>query len=74
MCRSSSRSQYPAPRRRQVTKETNNAAIEHAIGQGQVEELIQQAQAELSLAQKVAQWKAWGKLEEPAPQAQWKWP
>lgn len=43
-------------------------AIEQEIGGGLVEELIHSAQDELSLAEKMIQWKPWEPLEDPAPE------
>eukprot|EP00042_Codosiga_hollandica_P023407 m.92720 g.92720 ORF g.92720 m.92720 type:complete len:120 (-) comp51169_c0_seq1:110-469(-) len=48
--------------------------IEAQIGQGQIEELIQQAQAELNLVGKIQEWKAWEPLTEQPLKGQWKWP
>lgn len=41
--------------------------IEQRVGSGLAEELIQIAQDELNLAQKMALWKPWEQLEEAAP-------
>lgn len=41
--------------------------IEQQVGSGLAEELINIAQDELSLAQKMVQWKPWEQLEDPAP-------
>lgn len=41
--------------------------IEQQIGSGLAEELIHTAQDELSLAEKMLQWKPWEPLEESAP-------
>eukprot|EP00040_Diaphanoeca_grandis_P005314 m.32302 g.32302 ORF g.32302 m.32302 type:complete len:124 (-) comp16622_c0_seq1:173-544(-) len=49
-------------------------AIEAQIGAGQAEVLILAAQKELSLAEKMLEWKAWEPLEEQPSQDQWKWP
>merc|ERR1711893_27408 len=48
--------------------------LEAKINGGQVEELILQAQRELSLSRKMIEWQAWQPLIEPAPANQWKWP
>ncbi|OMH83977.1 NADH dehydrogenase [ubiquinone] 1 alpha subcomplex subunit 5 [Zancudomyces culisetae] len=49
------------------------ASIEEKIGNGQIEELIIAAKEELSLLNKVAEWKVWEKLaEEPLPD-QWQY-
>ncbi|KAL7751527.1 hypothetical protein RI367_002990 [Sorochytrium milnesiophthora] len=45
--------------------------VEQAIGEGPIEMVIKQAEAELSLAQKMQEWQPWGKLETPAPVGQW---
>lgn len=50
------------------------AALEKAIGCGQVEELIVQAENELVLARKMLGWKPWEKLVQPTPPKQWDWP
>ncbi|KAH8323682.1 hypothetical protein KR067_002206 [Drosophila pandora] len=55
----------------------NNKSIpdlERAVGCGQVEELIVQAENELVLARKMLGWKPWEKLVQQAPPKQWDWP
>ncbi|KAJ1913768.1 hypothetical protein H4219_005068 [Mycoemilia scoparia] len=47
------------------------SAIEEAIDAGNIEEVIMAAKDELELAAKVAEWKAWEPLAEPAPAGQW---
>lgn len=47
---------------------------EKKIDGGMVEELIVQAQDELSLAAKANEWKMWSDLEEHPVRGQWKWP
>ncbi|KAJ3007335.1 UNVERIFIED_CONTAM: hypothetical protein HDU68_003574 [Siphonaria sp. JEL0065] len=46
--------------------------IEAKIDNGQIEELIKQAEDEISLVGKVAEWEAWKPLEVKAPEGQWK--
>lgn len=50
------------------------ADIEKAINCGQVEELIVQAENELTLARKMLGWKPWEPLVAQAPKTQWQWP
>ncbi|KAH8239921.1 hypothetical protein KR032_009352 [Drosophila birchii] len=57
-----------------VAKNKDIAALEKAVGCGQVEELIVQAENELVLARKMLGWKPWEKLVQPAPAKQWDWP
>jgi len=55
----------------------NAATIEEAeakINCGQIEEVIIQAENELSLSRSMLEWKAWEPLCEAAPENQWKWP
>ncbi|KAJ1957789.1 hypothetical protein EC988_000652 [Linderina pennispora] len=47
--------------------------IEALIDGGQLEELIKVANDELTLIGKMAEWKAWEPLEEPAPPRQWEY-
>ena len=49
-------------------------ALEKAIGCGQAEELILQAEKELMLARKMLGWKPWDSLVKKAPSNQWQWP
>ncbi|KAG7159264.1 NADH dehydrogenase [ubiquinone] 1 alpha subcomplex subunit 5-like 2, partial [Homarus americanus] len=54
--------------------ETDVLKLEKAISGGQIEEVIQQAENELTLARKMLEWKPWEPLvQEPTP-GQWKWP
>ncbi|TRY58904.1 hypothetical protein DNTS_003113 [Danionella cerebrum] len=48
--------------------------LEQKINCGQIEEVIEQAVAELSLSRKMVMWKPWEPLIEEAPAKQWKWP
>lgn len=48
--------------------------LEQKINGGQVEEMIQQARKELTLARNMLQWKPWEPLQQDAPHNQWKWP
>lgn len=50
------------------------AGIETKINCGQAEEIVLQAQRELSLARKMLMWKPWEPLVEEPPKNQWKWP
>ncbi|KAJ2780905.1 G4 quadruplex nucleic acid binding protein [Coemansia javaensis] len=49
------------------------AAIERLIGGGQIEELVGQAEDEMRLVSRMAEWRAWEPLEEPAPPRQWEY-
>ncbi|KAI0662787.1 NADH2 dehydrogenase [Cubamyces menziesii] len=51
----------------------NVAAIEKELDEGQIEESLDIAQDELSLAQKMLQWKAWEPLEEKPQPGQWQY-
>ncbi|XP_020658785.1 NADH dehydrogenase [ubiquinone] 1 alpha subcomplex subunit 5 [Pogona vitticeps] len=57
-----------------VKTEPNIEKLENKINCGQIEEVILQAQSELSLARKMVQWKPWEPLVEEPPADQWKWP
>ncbi|KAJ2708846.1 hypothetical protein H4R19_004546 [Coemansia spiralis] len=58
---------------RQSIVESNDdpAAIERLINAGQIEELVEQAEDELRLVSRMAEWRSWEPLEEPAPPRQW---
>ncbi|ESN92129.1 hypothetical protein HELRODRAFT_181748 [Helobdella robusta] len=57
-----------------VHSEPNIAKLEAKINGGMAEELIVQAEKELTLARKMLEWKPWeGPVKEP-PHNQWKWP
>ncbi|XP_070558694.1 NADH dehydrogenase [ubiquinone] 1 alpha subcomplex subunit 5-like [Ptychodera flava] len=58
-----------------LVKTTSNVTeLENKIGSGQVEEVILQADAELQLARKMAEWQPWEPLVGEAPAGQWEWP
>ncbi|XP_001630687.2 NADH dehydrogenase [ubiquinone] 1 alpha subcomplex subunit 5 [Nematostella vectensis] len=57
-----------------VEQETDIEALEKKLKAGQVEEVIRQAENELSLAEKMRVWKPWEPLQTPPPVGQWKWP
>ncbi|KAJ2698617.1 hypothetical protein FB645_005591 [Coemansia sp. IMI 203386] len=56
-----------------VEQHEDAARIEELINCGQIEELVDQAQDEIGLISRMAEWKAWEPLEEPAPPRQWEY-
>ncbi|CAG9769578.1 unnamed protein product [Ceutorhynchus assimilis] len=48
--------------------------VEKEIGCGQIEEIIVQAENELSLSRKMLAWKPWDALVNQPPPGQWSWP
>ncbi|XP_033647331.1 NADH dehydrogenase [ubiquinone] 1 alpha subcomplex subunit 5-like [Asterias rubens] len=57
-----------------VKEEPNIQKLEKKINCGQIEEVILQAEAELSLARNMKEWNSADPLKEEAPTGQWKWP
>lgn len=61
--------------RAQIVKSTDCVqTMEKQIGCGQIEEVIVQAENELSLSRKMLTWKPWESLVNEAPASQWAWP
>ncbi|KNC74952.1 hypothetical protein SARC_12512 [Sphaeroforma arctica JP610] len=57
-----------------VEKFEDPILIENEIDCGQIEEIVLQAKAELSLANKMLNWEAWKPNEHKVPPKQWQWP
>ncbi|XP_031961168.1 NADH dehydrogenase [ubiquinone] 1 alpha subcomplex subunit 5 isoform X2 [Corvus kubaryi] len=55
-------------------EETDVQKLQDKLNSGQIEEVIVQAENELSLARKMIQWKPWEPLVEEPPSDQWRWP
>ncbi|KAB5542053.1 hypothetical protein PHYPO_G00087020 [Pangasianodon hypophthalmus] len=66
--------QLIAERLNHVKSEPDVEKLEKKINCGQIEEVIAQAESELALSRKMAEWKPWEPLIEDAPANQWKWP
>ncbi|XP_048798952.1 NADH dehydrogenase [ubiquinone] 1 alpha subcomplex subunit 5 [Lagopus muta] len=57
-----------------VQTETDVQKLQDKLNSGRIEEVIVQAENELSLARKMLQWKPWEPLVEEPPTDQWRWP
>uniref|UniRef100_A0A8D0HFD8 NADH dehydrogenase [ubiquinone] 1 alpha subcomplex subunit 5 n=1 Tax=Sphenodon punctatus TaxID=8508 RepID=A0A8D0HFD8_SPHPU len=57
-----------------VNSEPDVQKLENKMNSGQLEEVILQAESELTLARKMVQWKPWETLVDEPPADQWKWP
>ncbi|CAL1569226.1 unnamed protein product [Knipowitschia caucasica] len=66
--------QLVSDRLRHVKTEPDVEKLEQKISCGQIEEVIFQAECELSLSRKLSEWKTWEPLVEEPPPNQWKWP
>ncbi|KAG8901387.1 hypothetical protein FRB99_005340, partial [Tulasnella sp. 403] len=49
------------------------SAVENQLGEGQIEEVLQSAKAELNLVGKMIEWKAWEPLQDKPPAGQWEY-
>ncbi|KAJ1666958.1 hypothetical protein EV178_001872 [Coemansia sp. RSA 1646] len=60
--------------RLKIAEENEDVAeIEKLADAGQIEELISQAQDEIKLISKMAEWRAWEPLEDQIPPRQWEY-
>ena len=57
-----------------ASTETEDTKIEARLKQGQMEELVDQARRECSLAEKMITWEPWKPSLGPPPPGQWDWP
>ncbi|XP_010212689.1 PREDICTED: NADH dehydrogenase [ubiquinone] 1 alpha subcomplex subunit 5 [Tinamus guttatus] len=57
-----------------VQTEKDVQKLEDKLNSGHIEEVILQAENELSLARKMTQWKPWEPLVDEPPSDQWRWP
>uniref|UniRef100_A0A2D4NE01 NADH dehydrogenase [ubiquinone] 1 alpha subcomplex subunit 5 n=1 Tax=Micrurus spixii TaxID=129469 RepID=A0A2D4NE01_9SAUR len=57
-----------------VKAEPDVQRLENKLNSGQIEEVILQAENELSLAKKMLKYRPWEPLVEEPPENQWKWP
>uniref|UniRef100_A0AC35TWP3 NADH dehydrogenase [ubiquinone] 1 alpha subcomplex subunit 5 n=1 Tax=Rhabditophanes sp. KR3021 TaxID=114890 RepID=A0AC35TWP3_9BILA len=57
-----------------VEKEDNIQKLEQQIGMGQIEEVIEQAEFELTTARAILETKAWEPLPAKPAEEQWRWP
>ncbi|XP_013927375.1 PREDICTED: NADH dehydrogenase [ubiquinone] 1 alpha subcomplex subunit 5 [Thamnophis sirtalis] len=57
-----------------VKAEHDVQRLEKKLNSGQLEEVILQAENELSLAKKMLKYRPWEPLVEEPPENQWKWP
>ncbi|KAJ1931978.1 hypothetical protein GGF37_007212, partial [Kickxella alabastrina] len=56
-----------------VEQNEDTVKIEELINCGQIEELIDQAEDEIKLVSRMAEWKAWEPLEVSIPPRQWEY-